>query len=166
MINFIFCTQFPPGASKVDYTHKFRSYSYFKFDRTEFWSKWMISTKLFTTTNGAHTLSISCTKSVVSCKASIFFSHATLQGSIFSPYCESIWHKLSQYGKKILYTFVYHIVYYLGNYGALHEITDLAWDYQMLSVCAPYCIALMNPSFSAASTLIRTRLHSRYKNQR
>ena len=38
---------------------------------------------------GAHTLSISCTKSVISCKASIFFSHARLQGSIFSPYCDS-----------------------------------------------------------------------------
>ena len=61
--------------------------------------------------SGAHTLSISCTKSVISCKASNFFSHVRLQGSIFSPYCDSFWHKLSQYGKKILYTYVYHIVY-------------------------------------------------------
>ena len=84
---------------------------------------------------GAHTLSISCTKSVISCKASILFSHARLQGSIFSSYCDSIWHKLSQYGKKILYTYVYHIVYYLRKCEALHEITDV--EYQMLSVCAP-----------------------------
>ena len=64
---------------------------------------------------GAHTLSISRMKSVISCKASIFFSHARLKGSIFSPYCDSIWHKLSQFGKKILYTYVYHIVYYPRN---------------------------------------------------
>ena len=38
---------------------------------------------------GAHTLSISCTKSVISCMTTIFFSHARLQGSIFSPYCDS-----------------------------------------------------------------------------
>ena len=85
--------------------------------------------------NGAHILIISCTKSVISCKGTIFFSHARLQGISFSSYCDSIWHKLSQYGKKILYTYLYHIVYYLGNCEALHEITDLV--HQMLSVCAP-----------------------------
>ena len=37
-------------------------------------------------------------------------------------------------GKK-LHTYVYHIVYNLGNCEALHEITDLV--HQMLSVCAP-----------------------------
>ena len=85
---------------------------------------------------GAHTLSISCTKSVISCKASIIFSHARIQGGSFSPYCDSFWHKLSQYGKKILYTYVYHIVYYLRKSEALHEITDFV--HEMLSVCAPY----------------------------
>ena len=84
---------------------------------------------------GAHTLSISCTKSVISCKASIFFSHARLQGSIFSPYCDSFWHKLSQYGKKIPYTYVYHIVYCLRKCEALHEIT--VFVHEMHSVCAP-----------------------------
>ena len=70
-----------------------------------------------------------------SSKASIFFSQARLQSSIFSPYSDSFWHKLSQYGKKILYTYVYHIVYYLGKCEALHEITDFV--HEMLSVCAP-----------------------------
>ena len=36
--------------------------------------------------------------------------------------------------KKILYTYIYHIVYYQGNCEALHEITDLV--HQMFSVCA------------------------------
>ena len=54
----------------------------------------------------------------------------------FSPYCDSFWHKLSQYGKKIVYTYVYHIVYYLRKFEALHEITDFV--HEMLSVCAPY----------------------------
>jgi len=36
--------------------------------------------------------------------------------------------------KKILYTYVYHIVYCLGNFEALHEITDFV--HQMLRVCA------------------------------
>ena len=52
------------------------------------------------------------------------WSHTRLQGSIFSPYCDSFWHKLSQYGKRILHSYVYHIVYYLRKYEALHEITD------------------------------------------
>ena len=43
--------------------------------------------------------------------------------------------KLSQYGEKILYKFAYHIVSYLGNCEALHEITDLV--HEMLSVCTP-----------------------------
>ena len=33
------------------------------------------------------------------------------------------------------YTYIYHIVGYLGNCKALHEITDLV--HEMLSVCAP-----------------------------
>ena len=37
--------------------------------------------------------------------------------------------------KKILYTYVYHIVYYLRKCEALHEITDFV--HEMLSVCAP-----------------------------
>ena len=37
--------------------------------------------------------------------------------------------------KKILYNYVYHIVYYLGKCEALHEITDFV--HEMLSVCAP-----------------------------
>ena len=49
-----------------------------------------------------------------------FFSHARLQGSIFSPYCDSFWLKLSQYGEKILYRYVYHIVGNLGKREALH----------------------------------------------
>ena len=64
-----------------------------------------------------------------------FFSHARLQGSIFSPYCDSVRHKLSQYGKKILYTYVYHVIFYLRKYEALHEITDFV--HEMLNVCAP-----------------------------
>ena len=70
----------------------------------------------------------------------IFFSHARLQGSIFSPYCDSFWHKLKQYGKKILYTYVYHIVYYLRKCEALHEITDFV--HEMLRVCAPLVCTL------------------------
>ena len=54
----------------------------------------------------------------------------------FLPYCDHFWYKLSQYGKKVLYTYAYHMVNYLGNSEALHEITDLV--HQMLSVCAPY----------------------------
>ena len=56
-------------------------------------------------------------------------------GSIFPPYCESFWHKLSQYGNKILYTYVCHIVYYPRKCEALHEIIDFM--HEMLSVCAP-----------------------------
>ena len=41
---------------------------------------------------------------------------------------------VSQYGEKIVYTYVYHIVSYLGNFEALYEITDLV--HEMLSVCA------------------------------
>ena len=41
--------------------------------------------------------------------------------------------KVSQYGDKILYEYVYHIVGYLGNCEALHQITDLVQE--MLSVC-------------------------------
>ena len=37
--------------------------------------------------------------------------------------------------KKILYTYVYHIVDYLGNCEVLYEIMDLM--HQLLSVCAP-----------------------------
>ena len=37
--------------------------------------------------------------------------------------------------KKILYTYVYHIIGYLENCEALHEITDLV--HEMLNVCAP-----------------------------
>ena len=55
--------------------------------------------------------------------------------SIFSSYCDGFCQKLSQYGEKILYTYVYHIVGYLINYEALHEITNLV--HEMLSVCAP-----------------------------
>ena len=55
--------------------------------------------------------------------------------SIFSPYCDSIWLKLSQYGEKILYAYAYYIVGYLWNCEPLHEITDLV--HEMLSVCAP-----------------------------
>ena len=46
-----------------------------------------------------------------------------------------VFDKLSEYGEKILYTYVYHIVGCLGNCEALDEITDLV--HQMLSVCAP-----------------------------
>ena len=56
--------------------------------------------------------------------------------SIFLPYCDSFCQKLSQYGEKILYTYVYHIVGYLGNCEALHEITDFV--HEMLSVCASF----------------------------
>ena len=59
----------------------------------------------------------------------------TYVNSIFSPYCDRFCQKLSQYGEKILYTYAHHIVGYLGNCGALHEITDLV--HEMLSVCAP-----------------------------
>ena len=59
------------------------------------------------------------------------WSHARLQSSICSPYCDSFWHKLSQYGKKLLYTYVYHVVYY----PALHEIINFV--HEMLNVCAP-----------------------------
>ena len=55
--------------------------------------------------------------------------------SIFSPYCDSFCQKLSQYGEKIPYTYVYHIVNYLRNCEALHEIMALV--HEMLSVCAP-----------------------------
>ena len=55
--------------------------------------------------------------------------------SIFSPYCDSFWLKLSQYGEKLLYTYVYRIVGYPGKFEALHEITDFV--HEMLSVCAP-----------------------------
>jgi len=55
--------------------------------------------------------------------------------SIFSPYCDSFCQKLSQYGEKIPYTYVYHTVGYLRNCEALQEITDLV--HEMLSVCAP-----------------------------
>ena len=34
-----------------------------------------------------------------------------------------------------MYTYLYHIVYYLGKCEALHEITDFVQE--MLSVCAP-----------------------------
>ena len=61
--------------------------------------------------------------------------------SIFSPYCDSFSQKLSQYGEKILYTHVYHIVGYLGKCEALHEITDFA--HQMLSVCAPLPVRII-----------------------
>ena len=60
MINPIFCTLLPPGASKVDQSHKFRSYSYFIFDRAQFWSKRMISTMLFTTNLNTMTNSRRC----------------------------------------------------------------------------------------------------------
>ena len=43
--------------------------------------------------------------------------------SIFSSYCDSFCQKLSQYGEKILYAYVYHILCSLGNCEALHEIT-------------------------------------------
>ena len=56
--------------------------------------------------------------------------------SIFSPYCDSFSQKLSQYGEKILYAYVYRIVGCLGKCEALYEITDFV--HQMLSVCAPY----------------------------
>ena len=43
--------------------------------------------------------------------------------------------------KKILYTYAYHIVYYLRKCEAFHEITDFV--HEMLSECAPLeCIAL------------------------
>ena len=57
-------------------------------------------------TDGAHTLSISCMKSVISRKASHFSSNK-LYGIhkytvFFLPYCDSLCQKLSQYGEKIL----------------------------------------------------------------
>ena len=48
---------------------------------------------------------------------------------------DSFSQKLSQYGEKILYTYVYHLVGYLGKCEALHEIIDLM--HEMVSVCAP-----------------------------
>ena len=51
------------------------------------------------------------------------------------PYWDSFYQKISQYGKKILYTYAYHIVHYLENCEALNEITDLV--HAMFSVCAP-----------------------------
>jgi len=47
--------------------------------------------------------------------------------------------------KKILYTYVNHVVDYLGNCKALHKITDL--EHLMLSVCAPLGTVHANPSF-------------------
>ena len=55
--------------------------------------------------------------------------------NIFLPYWYSFWLKLSYYGKKILYTYVYHIVGYLGKCEALHEIINFVRE--MLSICAP-----------------------------
>ena len=55
--------------------------------------------------------------------------------SIFSSYFDIFCQKLSQYGEKILHTYVHHIAGYLGNCEALHEITDLV--HEMLSVWAP-----------------------------
>ena len=81
------------------------------------------SCRLCFTYYGANILSISCTKLVISCKASIFFSHAWLHSSIFSPYCDSFWHKLSQYGKK-------NTVYLCIPYSLLPgEIWSLVWDH-------------------------------------
>ena len=81
------------------------------------------SCRLCFTYYGANILSISCTKLVISCKASIFFSHARLHSSIFSPYCDSFWHKLSQYGKK-------NTVYLCIPYSLLPgEIWSLVWDH-------------------------------------
>ena len=36
MMNFLFCTLFPPGASKVDQTHKFEDF----LDLTQFFHIW------------------------------------------------------------------------------------------------------------------------------
>ena len=56
--------------------------------------------------------------------------------SIFSPYCDNFWQKLSQYGEKYcMHMYVYLIVGYQGNCETLHDITDLV--YEMLSVRAP-----------------------------
>ena len=55
--------------------------------------------------------------------------------SIILPHCDSFSQKLSQYGEKILYSYVYQFINYIGNCEALHEITDLV--HEMLSVCAP-----------------------------
>ena len=83
--------------------------------------------------NGAHTLSISCTKSVISCKASRQYFFTILH--LICNMVKKTIQKLSQYGEKILYTYVYHIVYYLRKCEALYEITDFV--HEMLSVCAP-----------------------------
>ena len=52
-----------------------------------------------------------------------FFFSCKAQGSIFSPYCDSFWHKLSQYGKK-------NSVYLCIPYSLLpQKMWSLAWDH-------------------------------------
>ena len=85
---------------------------------------------------GVHTLSMSCTRSHARLnnfpgnklcgihKYTVFFYHIVIIS-------DANYHNMV---KKVLYTSVYHIVYYLGNSEALHEITDHV--HEMLSVCA------------------------------
>ena len=61
MINFLFYTVLPPGAPKLTkLTNLMILHSSFRFDRTVFWSKLMMSTMLFTTNLNTMTNSRRC----------------------------------------------------------------------------------------------------------
>ena len=57
----------------------------------------------------------------------------------FLPYCDHLCQKLSHYGKKILYTYVYYIVYYPRKCEALHEITDFVHE-----MMKKYCLETLH----------------------
>ena len=96
----------------------------------------LITLKILTP-HGTHTLSISCTKSVILCKASIFFPMQGFKAVFFHhivPVSDINYHNMVKKYCILMYT----IQFFTWENEALHEITDFV--HEMLSVCVPFAI--------------------------